>query len=35
LFPGILVHEVPETEGRRVVVAMNLNKRALFDSVKT
>jgi hypothetical protein len=34
LFPGILVHEVPETEGRRVVVAMNLNKRALFDSVK-
>jgi hypothetical protein len=35
MFPGILIHEVPATEGRRVVVAMNLNKRALFDSVKT
>lgn len=30
LFPGILIHEVPETDGRRVVIAMNLNKRALF-----
>ena len=33
LFPGILVHEVPATSGRRVVVAMNMNKRAVFDSV--
>jgi hypothetical protein len=33
MFPGILVHEVPATSGRRVVVAMNLNKRALFDGV--
>lgn len=33
LFPGILAHEVPATAGRRVVVAMNLNKRAVFDSV--
>ena len=30
LFPGILIHEVPETDGRRVVVAMNLNKRSIF-----
>lgn len=26
IFPGILVHEVPPTPGRRVVVAMNLSK---------
>lgn len=31
MFPGILNHEVPATEGRRVVIAMNLNKRALFE----
>ena len=34
MFPGILNHEVPATEGRRVVVAMNLNKRALFQNVQ-
>lgn len=34
LFPGILTHEVPATSGRRVVLAMNLNKRAVFDGVK-
>ena len=33
MFPGILVHEVPATSGRRVVVAMNLQKRAVFDAV--
>ena len=33
LFPGILNHEVPATAGRRVVVAMNLNKRAVFGGV--
>ena len=33
MFPGILNHEVAATEGRRVVVAMNLNKRALFDKL--
>lgn len=32
MFPGILNHEVPATDGRRVVVAMNLNKRALFSN---
>jgi len=31
MFPGILNHEVPATDGRRVVIAMNLNKRALFE----
>jgi hypothetical protein len=31
MFPGILNHEVPVTAGRRVVIAMNLNKRALFE----
>jgi hypothetical protein len=35
LFPGILMHEVPATEGRRIVVAMNLNKRALFEGLNT
>ncbi len=30
LFPGILTHEVPATQGRRVVVAMNLYKKATF-----
>jgi hypothetical protein len=30
MFPGILIHEVPPTDGRRVVVAMNLNKVATF-----
>jgi hypothetical protein len=35
LFPGMLVHEVPKTDGRRVVVAMNINKKAMFDNVKT
>ena len=33
LFPGILQHEVPATDGRRVVVAMNMNKRAIFDGM--
>ena len=33
LFPGILQHEVPATDGRRVVVAMNTNKRAIFDGM--
>lgn len=28
MFPGVLEHEVPLTEGRRVVVAMNLYKAA-------
>ena len=31
MFPGILNHEVPATDGRSVVIAMNLNKRALFS----
>jgi len=31
LFPGILNHQVPATEGKRIVVAMNLNKRATFE----
>jgi hypothetical protein len=30
LFPGILNHEVPKTPGRRVVIALNLNKVATF-----
>lgn len=30
MFPGILEHEVPQTTDRRVIVAMNLNKRATF-----
>jgi hypothetical protein len=34
MFPGILNHEVPATTGRRVVVAMNLSKRALFQNVQ-
>ena len=33
MFPGILMHEVPATEGRRIVVAMNMNKRALFEGL--
>ncbi len=33
LFPGILDHEVPATSGRRVVVAMNLYKKATFGVV--
>jgi hypothetical protein len=33
LFPGILTHEVPPTQGRRVVVAMNLHKKATFPAV--
>ncbi len=32
LFPGILTHEVPPTPGRRVVVAMNLHKKAMFPA---
>ena len=32
MFPGILVHEVPATEGRRLIVAMNINKRAMFNN---
>jgi len=35
LFPGILTHEVRPTAGRRVVIAMNLNKRAMFDKPAT
>lgn len=35
MFPGILVHEVPKTEGLRTVIAMNINKKAMFDNVKT
>ena len=31
MFPGILNHEVPATEGKRTVVAMNLNKLATFE----
>ncbi len=34
MFPGILTHEVPATQGRRVVVAMNLHKLATFANVK-
>jgi hypothetical protein len=30
-FPGILDHEVPASASRRVVVAMNLNKKATFS----
>lgn len=30
LFPGILDHEVPATAGKRVVVAMNLYKKAML-----
>lgn len=30
IFPGILDHEVPATQGRRTVVAMNLYKKASF-----
>ena len=33
LFPGILQHEVPATDGRRFVIAMNLNKRAIFEGL--
>ena len=33
-FPGILIHEVPATAGKRVVLAMNLNKRAVFERPK-
>ncbi len=31
LFPGILNHSVPQNTGKRVVIAMNINKRALFN----
>lgn len=34
MFPGILTHEVPQTKGRRVVVAMNLHKQATFAGAK-
>jgi len=30
MFPGNMVHEVPENQGHRVVVAMNLNKIPAF-----
>jgi hypothetical protein len=33
MFPGIMTHEVPKTESRRIVIAMNLNKRALFEGL--
>lgn len=33
MFPGITMHEVPATPGRRVVVAMNLFKKLATDSV--
>lgn len=31
IFPGVLKHEVPPTDGKRVVVAMNLNKFPSFS----
>ena len=34
MFPGILNHEVPATEGKRTVVAMNLNKLATFEKLQ-
>lgn len=34
MFPGILTHEVPATEGRRVVVVMNLHQQATFANVQ-
>jgi len=34
MFPGILTHEVPATEGRRVVVVMNLHQQATFAKVQ-
>ena len=33
MFPGILTHEVPATQGRRVVVAMNLHQQATFANI--
>jgi hypothetical protein len=30
MFPGMLLHSVPENHGRRVVVAMNLHKFPRF-----
>jgi hypothetical protein len=30
IFPGILLHEVPENNSKRVVVAMNLQKLPKF-----
>lgn len=30
MFPGYLLHEVPENQGRRTIVAMNLNKIPAF-----
>jgi hypothetical protein len=30
IFPGFIFHEVPKTEGKRIIVAMNLFKRATF-----
>jgi hypothetical protein len=32
VFPGILDHEVPASDGRRVVIAMNLLKKSTFVS---
>jgi hypothetical protein len=32
IFPGVLDHEVPDTPGRRVVVAMNLAKKLTFPT---
>ena len=34
MFPGILTHEVPATEARRVVLVMNLHQQATFDNVR-
>jgi hypothetical protein len=31
MFPGVTLHEVPATPGRRVVVAMNLFKQLGLD----
>jgi hypothetical protein len=33
MFPGILTNEVPATQGRRVVVAMNLHQQATFANI--
>jgi hypothetical protein len=34
LFPGILNHEIPENNGRRTVVAMNLCKRTTLQALE-
>jgi len=34
MFPGILTHEVPATEARRMVLVMNLHQQATFDNVR-